>query len=173
MYNENSHSSVYYFSSVQFSRSVVSDSLWPHEPQRTRHPCPSPTSRFHPNPCPLSRWWHPTISSSVIPFCSCTQSFPASGSFPMSQLTSGDQSIGVSTSASVFRMSIQDWFPLGRMGWISSQSKGLSRAFSNTTVQKHKFFIAQLSLLSNSHIHKWPLEKTIALTRQTFVSKSF
>ena len=134
-------------SSVQFSRSVVSDSLWPHEPQSTRHPCPSPTSRFHPNPCPLSRWCHPTISSSVIPFCSCTQSFPASGSFQMSQLfVSGGQCIGVSASTSVLPVNTQDWSPLGWTGWITLQSKGLSRAFSNTTVPVYQFFCTQLPL---------------------------
>ena len=134
-------------SSVQFSHSVVSDSLWPHEPQHARPPCPSPTPRVHPNPCPLSRWCHPTISSSVIPFSSCLQSFPASGSFQMSQLfASGGQSTAVSASTSVLPMNIQDWSPLGWTGWISLQSKGLSRVFSNTTVQKHQFFGTQLSL---------------------------
>ena len=129
--------------SVQFSRSVVSDSLRPHESQYARPPFPSPTPRVYPNPCPLSRWCHPTISSSVIPFSSCPQSFPASGSFQMSQLfTSGGQSIGVSASTSVLPMNIQDWFPLRWTGWISLQSKGLSRVFSNTTVQKHQFFSA-------------------------------
>ena len=123
-------------SSVQFSCSVVSDSLWPHEPQHTRPPCPSPTSGVHPNPCPLSQWCHPTISSSVVPFFSCLQSFPASGSFPMSQLfASGGQSIGISASTSVLPMNTQDWSPLGWTGWISLQSKRLSRVFSNTTVQ--------------------------------------
>ena len=141
------------FSSVQFSRSVVSDSLWPHELQHARPPCPSPTPRTYPNSCPLSRWCHRTISSSVLPFSSCLQSFPASGSFQMSQLfTSGGQSIGVSASASDLSMNNQDWSPLGWTGWISLQSKGLSRVFSNTTVQKHQFFTAQLSLQSNSHI---------------------
>ena len=134
-------------SPVQFSRSVVSDSLWPHESQHTRPPCPSPTPRVYSNSCPSSRWCHPAISSSVIPFSSCPQSFPASGSFPMSQLfTWGGQSIGVSASASALPMNIQDWSPLGWTGWISLQSKGLSRVFSNTTVQKHQFFSAQLSL---------------------------
>ena len=134
-------------SSVQFSRSVMSDSLQPHELQHARPPCPSPTPGAHPNPCPLRRWCHPTISSSVVPFSSCPQSFPASGSFQMSQLfASGGQSTGVSTSASVLPMNTQDWSPLGRNGWISLQSKGLSRVFSNTTVQKHQFFGAQLSL---------------------------
>ena len=132
---------------VQFSRSVVSDSLWPHEPQHTRPPCPSPTPRVQPNPCPSSRWCHPTISSSVIPFSSCPQSFPASGSFPMSQFfTSGGQSIGASASTSVLPMNTQDWSPLEWTGWISLQSKGLSRVFSNTTVQKHQFFGTQLSI---------------------------
>ena len=133
--------------SVQFSYSVVSDSLWPHGLQHTRAPCPSPTPRVYSNSCPLSRWCHPTISSPVVPFSSHLQSFPASGSFPMSQLfASGSQSIGVSASASVLPMNIQDWFPLGWTGWISLQSKGLSRVFSNTTVPRHQFFGAQLSL---------------------------
>ena len=149
-----------HLSSVQFSRSVVSDSLRPHEPQHIRLPCPSPTPGVHSNPCTLSRWWHPTISSSVVPFSSCPQSFPASGSFQMSQLfASGGQSIGVSASTSLLPMNTQDWSSLGWTGWISLQSKGLSRVFSNTTVQKHQFFCAQLSLWSNSHIHTWPLEK--------------
>ena len=139
------------FSSVQFSRSVMSDSLWPHEPQHARPPCPSPTPRVHPNPCPLSRWCHPTVSSSVVPSSSCPQSFPASRCFPMSQLFSwGDQSTGVSASASVLPVNTQDWSPLRWTGWLSLQSKGLSRVFSNTTVQKHQFFSAQLSLQSNS-----------------------
>ena len=147
-------------SSVQVSHSVVYDSLWPHELQHARPPCPSPTPRIHPNPCPLSQWCHPTISSSVIPFSSCLQSFPASGSFPMSQFfTSGGQSIGVSASALVFPVNVQDWSRLGWTGWISWQSRGLSRVLSNTTVQKHQFFCAQLSLWSNSHIHTWVLEK--------------
>ena len=134
----------YVFSSVQFSHTVVSDSLWPHEPQHTRCPCLSPTPRVQTNPCPSSRWCHPTISSSVIPFSSCPQSFPASGSIQMSQLfTSGGQSIRVSASTSVLPMNTQDWFPLGWTGWISLQSKGLSRVFSNTTVQKHQFLRAQ------------------------------
>ena len=135
------------FSSVQFSHSVVSDSLRPHELQHARPPCPSPTPGVHPNPCPLSWWCHPTISSSVVPFFSCPQSSPASGPFPMSELfASGGQSIGVSASTSVLPMNIQDWSPLGWTGWISLQPKGLSRVFSNTTVQKHQFFGAQLSL---------------------------
>ena len=136
-----------YISSVNFSRSVMFEFLWLHEPQHTRPPYPSPTPRVHPNPCPLSRWCHPTISSSVVPFSSCPQSFPASGSFQMSQFfASGGQSIGVSASTSVLPMDTQDWAPLGWTGWISLQSKGLSRVFSNTTVRKHPFFGAQLSL---------------------------
>ena len=146
--------------SVQFSCSVVSDSLPPHGLQHTRSPCPSPTPRVYPNSCPLSWWCHPTISSSVDPFSFCLQSFLASGSFPMSQFfTSGGQSIGASASTSVFPVNTQDWTPLGWTGWISLQSKGLSRVFSNTTVQKHQFLGAQLSLQSNSHIHTWLLEK--------------
>ena len=134
-------------SSVQLGCSVVSDSLRTHELQHARLPCPSPTPRVHLNPCPLSRWCHPTISSSVVPFFSCPQSFQSSGSFPMSQLfASGGQSIGVSASASVLPVNNQDWSPLGWAGWISLQSKGLSRVFSNTTVQKHQFFGAQLYL---------------------------
>ena len=130
-----------WFSSVQFSCSVVSDSLWPHESQHARPPCPSPAPRVYPNPCPSSRWCHPAISSSIVPFSSCPQSFPALGSFPMSQLfTRGGQSIGVSASTSVLPMNTQDWSPLGWTGWIFLQSKGLSRVFSNTTVQKHQFF---------------------------------
>ena len=132
--------------SVQFNHSVMSDCLQPHETQHARPPCPSPTPGVYPNPCPLSRWCHPTISSSVIPFSSCPQSLPASGSFQMSQLfTSGGQNIGVSASTSVLPMNTQDWSPLGWTGWISLQSKGLSRVFSNTIVQKHEFFGAQLS----------------------------
>ena len=135
------------YSSVQFSCSVMSDSLWPHELQQTGPPCPSPTPRVHPHPCPLSRWCHPTISSSVIPFSSCPQSFQESGSFQMSQLfTSSGQSIGVSASTSFLPVNTQDWSPLGWTGWISLQSKGLLRVFSNTTVQKHQFFSTQLSL---------------------------
>ena len=149
-----------YSSSVQFSPSVLSDSLRPHESQHTRPPCPSPTPGVHSDSCPSSRWCHPAISSSVIPFSSCPQSFPASGSFQMSQLfTSGDQSIGVSASTSVLPMNTQDWSPLEWTGWISFQSKGLSRVFPNTTVQKHQLFGAQLSSQSNSHIHTWPQEK--------------
>ena len=143
-------------SSVQFSRSVVSNSLRPHE----LPPCPSPTPRVYLNSCLSSRWCHPAISSSVVPFSSCSQSLPASGSFPMNQLfTWGGQSTGVSPSASVLPINTQDWFPLGWTGWISLQSKGLSRVVSNTTAQKHQFFVAQLSSHSNSHIHPRPLEK--------------
>ena len=139
--------SKYHFSSVQFSRSVVSDSLWPRESQHTRPPCPSPTPGVYSNWCPSSRWCHPAISSSVVPFSSCPQFLPTSGSFPMSQFfTSGGPSIGVSASTRVLPMNTQDWSPLGWTGWISLQSKGLSRGFSNTTVQKHLFFSAQLSL---------------------------
>ena len=134
---------MYQFSPV----TVTSDSLRPHGPQHTRLPCPSPSPRVYPNWCPLSQWCHPTISSSVIPFSSCLQSFPASESFPVSQFfTSGGQRTGGSGSTSVLPMNIQDWFPLGWTGWISLQSKGLSWVFSNTTVQKHQFFGAQHSL---------------------------
>ena len=131
------------FSSIQFSCSVVSNSLWPHESQHARPPCPSPTPGVYPNSCALNRWCHPTISSSVIPFSSCPQSLQTSGSFQMSQLFAwGGQSTGVSASASVLPMNTQDWSPLGWTGWISLQSKGLSRVFSNTTVEKHQFFCA-------------------------------
>ena len=149
-----------WFSSVQFSRSVVSDSLRPHESQHARPPCLSPSPGVHSDSCPSSPWCHPAISPSVIPFSSCPQSLPASESFPMSQpFTWGGQSIGASASASVLPMNTQDSSPLGWTGWISLQSKGLSRVFSNTTVQEHKFFRAQLSSQSNSHIHTWPQEK--------------
>ena len=145
--------------SIQFS-SVVSDSLRPHELQHVRPPCPSKTPGVYSNSCPLSWWCHPTTSSSVVPFSSHLQSFPASGCFQMSQFfESGHQSIGVSLSASVLPMNIQDRFPLEWNGLISLQSKELSRVFSNTTVQKHQFFSTQLSLQSNSHIHTWLLEK--------------
>ena len=144
----------------QFSCSVMCNFLWPHGLQHARLPCPSPTPRAYSNSCPLSRWCHPTISSSVVPFSSCLQSFPASGSFQMSQFfTSGGQNIGVSASASVLPRNIQDWFPLGLTGLISLKSKGLSRVFTNTTIQKHQFFGAQLSLWSYSYIHTWLLEK--------------
>ena len=142
------------FSSVQFSHSVVSDSLQPHESQHARPPCPSPTPKVYSKSCPSSRWCHPAISSSVVPFSSCPQSLPASGSFPMSQFFAwGGQSIGVSALASVLPINTQDW-SLGWTGWISLQSKGLSRVFSNTTVQKHQFFGAQLSSQSNFHFPK-------------------
>ena len=125
------------FNSVQFNCSVVSDSLWPHGLQHVRLPCLSPTPKAYTNSCLLRRWCHPTISSSVSSFSSCLQSFPASGSFPVSQFfASGGQSIGVSASALVLPVNIQDWCPLGLTGWISLQSKGLSRVFSKTTVQK-------------------------------------
>ena len=150
--------------SVQFSSvQLLMGSLRPHESQHARPPCPSPTSGIYPNPCPLSWWCHPAISSSVIPFSSCPQSPSASGSFPMSQLVVwGGQSIGVSASAlaSVLPMNTQDWSPLRRTGWISLQSKGLPGVFSKTTVQKHQFFGAQLFSQSNSHIHTWPLGKS-------------
>ena len=138
---------VHLVSSVQFSHLVVSDSLPPHESQHAKPPCPSPTPGVNSNSCSLSRWCHPGISSSVVPFPSCPQSFPASESFQMSQLfSSGGQSIRGSASASVLPMNTQDCSPLGWTGWISLQSKGLSRVFSNTTVQKHQFFSAQLFL---------------------------
>ena len=145
--------------SVQFSSSVMYDSLWPHGLQHARLPCSSLTPWAYPNSCPSSQWRHPSISSSVVPFSSRLQSFPASGCFPMSQFFASDgQSIGVSASAPVLPMNIQDWFPLGLTSWISLQSKTLSRVFSKTTVQKHQFFRAQLSLWSSSHIHTWLLE---------------
>ena len=157
--------------SVQFSCSVVSDSLRLREPQHARPPCPSPTPGVHRNPCPLSQWCHPTISSSVIPFSSCLQSFPASGSFPMSQLfASGGQSIGVLASTSVLPVNSQDWSPLGWTGWISLQFKGLSRVFSNTTVQKHQFFGSAFFTVQLSHPYMTN-GKPIALTRRTFVVK--
>ena len=149
----------------------MSDSLQPLELQHTRPRCPSPTSGVHPNPCPLSLWCHPAISSSVIPFSSCPQSFPASGSFPMSQLfVSGGQSTGVSASTSVLPVNTQDW-SLGWTGWISLQSKGLSRVFSSTTVQKHQFFwCSAFFIVQLSHPYM-TTGKTIASTRQTFVDK--
>ena len=149
----------YQFSSVQFSRLVVSNSSRAHESQHTRPPCPSPTPGVHANSRPSSRWCHPAISSSVVPFSSCPQSLPASKSFPMSQLfTWGGQSTGVSALVSFLPKKSQgcssEW-----TGWISLQSKGLSRVFSNTTVQKHQFFGTKLSSQSNCHIHTWPQEK--------------
>ena len=147
-----------YFSSVQFSRSVVSDSLQPLASQHARPPCPSQTPRVYSNSCPSSWWCHPAISFSIIPFSSCPQSLPVSESFPMNQLFSwGGQSIRVSASSSVLPMNTQDWSPSGWTGWISLQSKRLLGVF-NTTVQKHQFFSAQLSSQSSSHIHTWPLE---------------
>ena len=146
--------------SVQFSRSVVSDSLWPHELQHARPPCPSPSPRVQPNSCLSSRWCHLAISSSVIPFSSCPQSLPASESFPMSQhFAWGGQSIGVSALASYLPKNTRDWSPLEWTGWISLQSKELWRVFSNTIVQKHQFFSIQPSSQSNFYIHMWLLEK--------------
>ena len=156
------HFNIYsvYISSVQFSCSVMSNNLQSHESQHARPPCPPPTPRVHPNSRPLSQWCHPAISPSVVPFSSCPQSLPASKSFPMSQhFQWHGQSTGLSASASVLPMNTQDWSPLGWTGWISLQSKGLSRVFSNTTAQKHQFFGSQPSSQYNSHIHTWPLEK--------------
>ena len=148
------------FSSVHFSRSVMSDSLWPQELQHARPPCPSLTPGVHSDSHPSSQWFHPAISSSAIPFSSCLQSLPASESFPMSQpFAWGGQSTGVSALASFLPKNTQDWSPSEWIGWISLQSKELSRVFSNTTAQKHQFFGAQPSSQSNSHIHTWLLEK--------------
>ena len=145
---------------LKFSCSVVSDSLQTHGLQHSRFPCPSLSPRIRSDSCPSSQWCHPTISSSVVPFSFCLQSFSASGSFPMNEFfASGGQSIGASALASVLPKNIQDWFPLGLTGWISLLSKGLSRVFSNTIVQKRQFFGAQLSLWSNPHIHTGLLEK--------------
>ena len=145
----------------QFSRSVVSDSLRPHESQHARPPCPSPTPRVHTDSRPSSQWCHPAISSSVVPFSSCPQSLPASKSFPMSQLFPwGGQSTGVSALESFLPKKFQGWSLSEWTGWISLQSKGLSRVFSNITVQKHQFFGARPSSQSNSHIHTWLPEKT-------------
>ena len=145
------------FSSIQFSYSVMSNFLRPHGPQHTRPPCPTPTPGVYSNSCPLSRWCHPTISSSVVPF-SHLQSFLASGSFQMSQFFApGGQSIRISASASVLPMNIHNWFPLGLTGWIL-QSRGLSRVFSSTTLQKHSFVFTQLSLQCNCHRHTRLLE---------------
>ena len=144
----------------QFNHSVVSNSLRPHESQHARPPCPSPTPGVHPDSRPSSQWCRPAISSSVVPFSSCPQSLPALESFPVSQLFAwGGQSTGVSALASFLPKKSQGWSPSDWTGWISLQSKGLSRVFSNTTVQKHKFFGAQPSSQSNSHIHTWPQEK--------------
>ena len=148
------------YSSVQFSHSVVSDSLQPHESQHARPPCPSPTPRVHSDSRPSSPRCHPAISSSVVPFSSCPQSLPASESFPMSQLFAwGGQSIRASALASFLPRKSQGWSPSEWTGWISLQSKGPSRVFSNTTVQMHQFFSAQLSSQSYSHIHTWPQGK--------------
>ena len=147
-------------SSVQFSHSIISDSLRPHEFQHARPPCPSPTPGVHSHSLPSSRWCHPAISSSVVPFSSCPQSLPASESFPTSQLfTWGGQSNGVSALSSFLPKNTQDWSPLEWTGWISLQPKRSSRVFSNTTVQKHQFFSTQLSSQSNSNSHTWLLEK--------------
>ena len=135
-----------YFTSVQLSPSIVSDSLWPHEPQHVRPPCPSPTPRVYSNSCPLSWWCRPTISSSVVPFSSCLQSFPASGSLWVSSSHQVAKVLEFQLQHQSFQWTPRDWSPLGWTGWISLQSKGLSRVFSNTTVQKHQFFGAQLSL---------------------------
>ena len=149
----------------------MSNSLRPHELQHTRPHCPSPITGVHSDSRPSSQWWHPAISSSVVPFSSCPWSLPALESFPVSQLYAwGGRSTGVSALASLHPKNTQDWSP--RTGWISLQSHGLSRVFSNTTVQKHQYFGAQLYSQSNSHIHTWPLEKTIALTRRTLVRLS-
>ena len=154
------HAGTLCLSPVQFSHSVVSDSLRPHESQHTGPPCPSLSPRVHSNSRPSSRWYHQATSSSVVPFSSCPQSLPASESFPMSQLFMwGGQSTGVSALPSFLPKNTQGWSPLEWTGSISLQSKGLSRVFSNTTVQKHQFFGVQLSSQSNSHIHTWPLEK--------------
>ena len=151
---------LFQFSSVQFSCSVVSDSLRPHESQHAGSPCPSPTPGVHSDSRPSIRWCHPAISSSVVPFSSCPQSCPVSESFPMSQLFPwGGQSTGVSASESFLPKKSQGWSPSEWTGWISLQSKGLSSVFSNTTVQKHQFFGTQLSSQSNSHIPTWPQEK--------------
>ena len=156
----NLHLPLKLFSSVQFSHSVMSYSLRPHESQHSRPPCPSPTPEVHSDSHPSSQWCHPAISSSVVPFSSCPQSLPASESFPISQLFAwGGQSTGVSALASFLPKKSQGWSPLEWTGWISLQSKGLSRVFSNTSVQMHQLFGAQLSSQSNSHIHKCPLEK--------------
>ena len=160
------------FQLVHFSCSVMSDSLRPHGLQHARLPCPSPTPRTYSNSCPSSQWCHPTIASSVVPFSSHLQSFPVSGSFSMRQfLTSGGQNIGVSASASVLPMNIKDWYPSRCTGWISLQSKGLSRVFSNNTVQKHQFFGAQLFFIVQLSHPYMTTGKKHSLTRGTFVGK--
>ena len=159
-------------SSVQFGRSVESDSLWPHELQHARPLCPSPTPGVHSDSRPSSRWSHPAISSSAVLFSSCPQTLPASESFPMSQLFSwGGQNTGVSASTSALPKNTQDWSPSEWTGWISLQSKGRSRIFSNTTVQKHQFFGSQLSSQSNSHIHTWPQEKPLLWLDRPLLAK--
>ena len=156
LFNAQYNLHVYFFSSIQFSRSVVSDSLRPHESQHARPPCPSPTPGVHSDSRPSSPWCHPAISFSVIPFSSCPQSFPASGSFPMSQLfTSGGQSTGVSASTSVLPMNVQDWFPLGWTDWISLMSKGLSRVFCNITVQNNSLVLSFLYGPTLTSIHDY------------------
>ena len=151
---------IHTLNSVHFSHSVLSDFLWPHELQHTRPPCPSPTPGVHSDSCPSSQWCHPAIPSSVVPFSYCPQSLPASESFSVSQFfTSGGQRIGHSASTSVLPMNTQDWSLLRWSSWISLQSKGLSRVFSNTTLQKHQFFSTLPSSQSNSYIHTWPQEK--------------
>ena len=153
---------MFQFNSVQFSCSVMSNSLRPHKLQHARPPCPPPTPRVHSDSRPSSQWCHPAISFSVIPFSSCLQSLPGYGSFPMSQLFAwGGQSTGISASASFLPKNTQDWFPLEWTGWIFLQSKGLSRVLSNTTAQKRQFFGTQLSSQSNSHIHTWLLEMDV------------
>ena len=160
-----------YSSSVQISHWVVSDSVRPHGLPHSRPPCPSPVPRTCSSSCPSSQWCHPAISSSLVPFSFCLQSFPVSGSFQMSQFfASGGQSIGVSASASVFPMNIQDWFPLGWTGWISLQSKELSRVFSNTAVQKHHSLVLSF-LYGPTFTSIRDTGKTIALTKWTFVGK--
>ena len=145
-FNKKVAKKIFLIKESQFSRTIVSDYLWPHESQHARPPCPSPTPRVYSNSCPSSQWCRPAISSSVVPFSTCPQSLPALGPFPMSQLFAwGGQSTGVSASASVLPMNTQDWFPSEWTGWISLQSKGPSRVFSNTTLQKHQFFGTQLS----------------------------
>ena len=157
--------------SVQFSHSVVSDSLQPHESQHARPPCPSPTPGVYSNPCPLSRWCHPAILSSVIPFSSCPPPFPASGSFQMSELfTSSGQSIGVSASTSDLPMNTQNWSPLGWTGWISLQSKGLSRVLQHHSSKASILWCSAFFIVQLSHPYM-TTEKTIALARWTFVDK--
>ena len=160
------------FSTLQFSHSIMSDSLQPHGLQHAKPLCPSPTPRACSNSCPLNQWCHQTISSSVLTFSSGLQSFPASGSFPMSRFfSSGSQSIGASAATLVLPMNIQDWFPLELTGWISLQSKGLSRVFSNTTSQKHQFFSCSAFFMVRFSYPYMTTGKTIALTLWLFVGK--